>query len=72
MSETALFLHMCCSDGVKFLYAWTLEHPEAEIKSISYLNAYEQGLHKKYNFDIEILRKNSIIIYRDKLFIQQN
>jgi len=60
-----LFIHQCCGAGVKFFNAWNAEHnPDGQYKVnlVSILNAKEQGLDKKYGFEINELNKFVYIV----------
>ena len=69
--KTGIFIHRCCSDGIKSLRAFMVDFPDVKIKSYSMLQARDLGLHTKYKFDLADLIKYSYLIMvegdKDKL-----
>jgi len=66
-TETAIFCHECCGASLSWRNKFQLEHPNVEIIEKNYFNTYHEGLHTKYGFDINDLKKGSFIIYQNKL-----
>ena len=71
-NESAIWCHECCGSGIKFRNKFILEHPGVEIITKNFFNSYHDGLHTKYGFDINDLKKGSIIIYKEQVIKEVN
>jgi hypothetical protein len=64
-------LHLCCNSGrrswMEHIKQLKLNNPETKLKlkSVSYFNVRDLGYTKRFNFDLETLRKVSYIVNED-------
>jgi hypothetical protein len=66
-TKQAIFIHRCCNDGYKFFKQFSIEHPEALLKSYSMLVARDMGLPQLYGFNLNDLHSYTFIWYENKL-----
>jgi hypothetical protein len=66
-NKEAIFAHDCCADGMKFLLEFKKTHPDVKVKIYGMFQTRDAGLHLKYGFTTEDLKRNSFIIYEGKL-----
>ena len=70
--EPAIFIHSCCSSGMRFFKEWNQVNnnpPKYKFSAVTTLIARDKEYDKKYGFALSDLHKHAYIVVNEQVII---